>query len=134
MTPSRNVTTTAHGFADYTIGTLLVIGPWLFGFQDHSLATMVTVGFGLTMIAYSLATDYELTVRRVIPLPAHLAFDAVSSGLLIASPFLFGFAERTWIPHLVVGSVAAGLAVLTAFALGVEHLLSRPRRRRRLAH
>jgi hypothetical protein len=67
-------------------------------------------------VAYSLLTDYEFGVVRVIPMPAHLAIDATSGALVAASPWLFGFAERGpryRLSHVLIG-LSEVLAALTS--------------------
>lgn len=66
---------------------------------------------GVSAILYSLLTDYELGLLRVVPFSFHLGLDIGSGILLAASPWLFQFAERVWIPHVVVGlfEILAGL-------------------------
>jgi hypothetical protein len=104
--------TFVHAVVDHGIGVLLLIGPWLFGFAEELRATLFTQAFGLALIGYSLCTDYELALRRKIPLWAHLGLDLLCGGLLIAAPWLFGFAAVTWIPHLVIGTVTASRPAL----------------------
>lgn len=135
MRPKTPVLDRVHGIADYTIGTLLLVAPWLCGFSDHRLATATTMTFGAVTIFYSLLTDYELGAFRVIPFGVHLALDVLSAGLLIGSPFLFGFHDRTWIPHTVIGSVEAGLAVAAALFICLRMTMDHmPLRRQRVAH
>jgi hypothetical protein len=55
-------------------------------------------------------------MRRVLPLRAHLALDAVGGALLAAAPWLLGFAvegRRFWLPHLLAGSGVMGAAPLS---------------------
>jgi hypothetical protein len=52
-------------------------------------------------------------VVRVIPVPVHLGIDVLGGLLLAASPWLFGFNDRVWGPHLVFGLLEAGLALVT---------------------
>ena len=60
-----------------------------------------------------MLTDYELGVMRVIPLPIHLGIDIASGVLLALSPWLFGFADRVFWPHLVVGIIEIGAGLTT---------------------
>jgi hypothetical protein len=43
----------------------------------------------------------------------HLLLDAASGLLLAVSPWLFGFADRVFWPHLVIGLVEIGAALTT---------------------
>jgi hypothetical protein len=111
----RFVPTRLHGFVDYLWGILLILMPYLAGFTDNRPATWVAWVFGAGAILYSLATDYEVGLLRLIPMPAHLALDAGAGAILAASPWLFGFADRVRWPHLVFGlfSVVASLVTRT---------------------
>jgi hypothetical protein len=128
--------TMMHAVSDYVMGALLLAAPWIFGFWTDLTAMFCTMAFGATTIAYSLFTDYELSVKRVIPMVAHLTLDAASGGLLIAAPFLMNFAGTTWVPHLVIGCVEVGMAIAFALFLGFFRLNGQPRtqRGRRVAH
>ena len=41
--------------------------------------------------------------HTLIPMSAHLGLDYVSGAFLVISPWLFGFADLVYVPHLVVG-------------------------------
>jgi hypothetical protein len=71
------------------------------------------VALGVGTIAYSLLTDYELGLIKVIPMPVHLALDAANGALLSASPWLFGFADDVSAPHLGLGLFEVGAALCT---------------------
>lgn len=111
----RNV----HGLLDYLVSTLLIAAPWMLGFADDGPATFVPVILGAGAIVYSLLTAYEWGIIRIIPFKVHLALDVVSGALLAASPWLFGFADRVYLPHLIVGlfEIAAGLMTRNTPAL-----------------
>ena len=81
----------------------MIAAPWLFGFADHTAATYIPVALGIGALLYSLLTIYELGMIRVIPFSVHLGLDVASGLLLAASPWLFGFADRVFAPHLIVG-------------------------------
>jgi hypothetical protein len=68
---------------------------------------------GAGAILYSLCTIYELGVLHLIPMPTHLTLDLASGVLLAASPWLFGFSEQVWAPHLVLGLFEIGASLTT---------------------
>ena len=111
----RFLPTRVHGVVDYLWGAALIATPSLLGFADGGRAQWVAWIFGAGAILYSLATDYELGAVRLFPMRMHLAFDGVAGAILAASPWLFGFADRVFGPHLLFGlfSVAASLVTHT---------------------
>lgn len=108
----RFVPTRVHGMLDYLIGVLLIAAPWLLDFADGGAEQWIPVALGAGLILYSLLTDYELSLVDAIPMPVHLALDFGAGLFLAVSPWLFGFADEVWAPHVVVGVVDM-LAALT---------------------
>ena len=109
----RFIDTRTHGYTDYLVGIILILAPYLFGFADGSAAQWVPQILGLGAIVYSLLTDYELGAMRVIPMPVHLGLDFASGLLLLASPWLFGFADRIAWPHVLFGLIEIGASLTT---------------------
>jgi hypothetical protein len=109
----RFIPTRVHGMLDYGVGLVLILAPYLLGFADGTAAQVVPQALGLGAILYALLTDYELGALRVIPMPVHLLLDAASGLLLAASPWLFGFADRVWLPHLIFGLFEIGASLTT---------------------
>ena len=109
----RFLSTRVHGMIDYATGALLIVAPWLFGFADGSAAQWVPMVLGASILVMSLITDYELSLTRIIPMGAHLAVDGLGGALLAASPWLFGFADRTYWPHLIIGIAEIGVSLVT---------------------
>ena len=101
------VSTKTHGILDYLTGTTLLAAPKVLGLEDMPSSSRALKLDGGGAIAYSLLTDYELGVAKLLPMPVHLALDAASGALLASSPWLFGFAKdgaRYWLPHVLVGA------------------------------
>lgn len=107
------IPTRVHGVIDYLTGALLIVAPFLFGFADGTVAQWLPMVLGAMTIVMSLVTRYELSIAKVIPLPVHLGVDVASGLLLTASPWLFGFADRIWWPHLLVGLMEIVVPLLT---------------------
>lgn len=109
----RFIPTKVHGYLDYLMGALLIAAPWLFDFAAGGAETWVPVILGAGAILYSLMTDYELGVTKGISMRTHLMLDLMSGILLAASPWLFGFADYVWEPHLILGLLEIGAALMT---------------------
>jgi general stress protein CsbA len=109
----RFIPTRTHGVIDYLVGALLIIAPYILGFADGTAAQWIPQILGAALIGASLLTDYELGVVRMIPMPVHLFLDVAAGLLLAVSPWLFGFADRVFWPHLVVGVLEIGAGLMT---------------------
>jgi hypothetical protein len=109
----RFLSTRVHGVIDYATGALLIVAPWLFGFADGTAAQWVPMVLGAGILVMSLITDYELSLTRIVPMGAHLAVDGLGGALLAVSPWLFGFADRTYWPHLIIGIAEIGGSLVT---------------------
>ncbi|HEV2132381.1 MAG TPA: SPW repeat protein [Longimicrobiaceae bacterium] len=112
--------TRIHGVLDYAMGALLIALPWLLGFAQGGAETWVPVALGAGAIGYSLFTDYELGVVRRIQMPVHLWLDGAAGLLLAVSPWLFGFDQQVWMPHLILGILEMGAALFTDTLPGYE--------------
>jgi hypothetical protein len=107
------IPTRVHGVLDYVVGALLIAAPWLFRFDYGGPETWIPVVLGAAALVYSACTDYELGLKRVIPMNSHLMLDLGSGVLLAISPWLFGFYDRVWVPHLVIGLIEIGTALIS---------------------
>ena len=111
----RVIPTSVHGVLDYATGSALLAAPELFRLKEVPSAALTPRLVGAGATAYSLMTDYELGAVRLLPMPVHLALDAMSGALLATSPWLLGYAKnglRYWLPHTLVGGSEI-LAALT---------------------
>ena len=102
----------AHGALDYIVGIALIAAPKLFNFEG-GIEAQIPFYLGIATIVYSLLTDYEMGLIKVLPFRAHLTLDVMSGLFLAASPWLFGFADRVWVPHVVVGALELGAVLMT---------------------
>jgi SPW repeat len=109
----RFLPTRIHGVIDYIWGVLLLASPWIFGFADGGAAQWVAVVVGLGAIAYSAVTDYELGLVRLAPMRLHLLLDGLGGALLAASPWIPGFSDRVYGPHLAFGLFAVVASLIT---------------------
>jgi hypothetical protein len=110
----RFLATPFHGIADYAIGMMLIPAPWVLGFaNDTTAGAVVSVLAGIGLIAMCAYTDYEGAIfARIVRMPVHLGADVLLGLILIATPWLFGFADLgtfAWISFVLFG---AGLVLL----------------------
>lgn len=64
-------------------------------------------------LVYSVCTNYELGLVRGISMRTHLGLDYMSGALLALSPWLFGFSEEVYLPHVIMGLLEIGVAAVT---------------------
>ena len=107
------LSTRAHAVIDYLTGALLILAPHLFGFATGGAEQWVPQILGAAILAMSLLTRYELSVAKIIPLGLHLGVDFAGGLLLAVSPWLFGFADLIWWPHLLIGLIEIVVAAVT---------------------
>lgn len=107
------ISTRTHGTMDYLMGIVLIIAPWVLQFARGGAETWIPVILGAGVIFYSLLTNYELGTAQVISMPAHLWMDGIGGLFLALSPWLFGFAELVYLPHLILGILEIGAATMT---------------------
>lgn len=115
----RFLPTRVHGVLDYLTGGVLIAVPRALGVSG-GLQRGLPPALGAGAILYSLLTDYELGLVKIIPMPVHLGLDAANGVLLAASPWLFGFAATTRAPYLALGLFEIGASLITRTKPGNE--------------
>ncbi len=109
----RFIPTRIHGAIDYLTGLILIMAPFVLGFADNGAAQWVPMILGAAILIMSIMTNYELSLVKLIPMPLHLGVDIAGGLLLLASPWLFGFADRVFWPHVIIGIFEIGTALMT---------------------
>ena len=118
----RVLSTKVHGILDYSVGALMIAAPWLFGFAVHTgstqnagygIQTWVFVVLGFATLLYSMLTKYELGTFPSISIKTHLTLDTLSGIFLALSPWLLGFKEVVFLPHVIFGVFEIIVVILT---------------------
>jgi hypothetical protein len=112
----RFIPTSVHGVVDHVIAPALVAGPALLKLGRTSPESLVARAVGGVEALSANFTDYELSRKKIIPMPVHLALDAMSGATLALVPQLTGARQRGkkhWLPHLAIGALEVGLAAFT---------------------
>ncbi|WP_187264264.1 SPW repeat protein [Pontibacter beigongshangensis] len=128
----RFIPTRFHGILDYIVGLLLIASPWLFNFAAGGAETWVPVIIGIVVLLQTIMTDFEVGVIRKIPMQTHLMMDFGIGVILAISPWLFGFADVVYTPHLIFGifSILASLTThrVPSAAYRTNHVQDNPLR------
>jgi hypothetical protein len=108
----RFITTRVHGVLDYSLGLLVMVSPWLFGFAGAT-GPWLHLLIGILIVGTAAMTDFELGMVRLIPMPVHLMLDVVIGLVAIASPWLVGLEPYAGL-HVVLGLGEIGIAAMTS--------------------
>src|SRR3954451_1345018 len=112
----RFIPTSVHSAVDHLVGPALIAAPPVLGLDRSSPEGIVPRVNGIAAAVYSNLTDYELSVKNVIPMKLHLALDAMSGATLASVPLATGARKRGvrhWLPHTLLGGFEIGMALLT---------------------
>jgi hypothetical protein len=108
----RFIPTSVHGMIDHGVAPTLIAAPAIFDLRDGSPEGLVPRIVGAVEAVYSNLTDY-------VPMPIHLALDAVGGAALVLVPQVTGARKRGvehWLPHLGFGLFEIGMALCTKTA------------------
>ena len=112
----RFIPTSVHGMIDHAVAPTLLATPAIFDLPDGSPEGIVPRVIGGVEAIYSNLTDYEMSLKNVVPLPVHLALDVIGGATLALVPQLTGARKRGvqhWLPHLGFGLFEIGMAICT---------------------
>ena len=98
-----------------------MIFPWALDMDPMDLQGLIFIMAGLLALIYSALTKYELGVLRIIPMQLHLALDMLSGLVVAFSPWLFGFSDEVFLPHLLVGLFEIAAAITTKDKTGIDN-------------
>jgi hypothetical protein len=116
MTNIRVIPTNVHSAVDHVVGPALIAAPELLRLNRTSPEGLVPRVSGIAAAVYSNLTDYELSLKNLIPMKAHLVLDAMSGAALAAVPLATGAHRRGlrhWLPHTLIGAFEVGMALTT---------------------
>ena len=112
----RFIPTRVHGAVDHVVGPALVLAPTLLRLGRTSPEGLTARAVGGVESLYSNITDYELSMKNVVPMKVHLALDAGGGATLALVPVLSGARRRGkkhWLPHVAIGAFEIGMAAFT---------------------
>jgi hypothetical protein len=81
-----------HGYLDYALGPLFLVAPMALALGDTP--RRLCWGLAMLWLALSLLTRIPLAMVRVLPFRVHAVLELALAPLLLAAPWLFGFADE----------------------------------------
>ncbi len=111
---SQPIPRSAHGVLDYVYAAALAASPFLFGFTHVREASLAAWAFAAVVLIVTLLTRFEAGVWRVVPYRMHLLGDVLGNVLMLAAPWMLGFADESAARNTFLGF---GLLGLVAVAL-----------------
>lgn len=107
------ISTKVHGILDYLTGSLLIILPLIYKGNSPGIATYTLVIAGALILVMSFFTNYELGIVRKISIINHQMADKTLGVLLAISPWVLGFDDVAYAPHLIVGFISIAVPTFT---------------------
>lgn len=106
-----------HSIVDYVLGVLLIAAPFVFGMTGVDTAPYVFWTMGAGLIIYSLLTDYDYSVAKLIPVSVHMALDVVFGISLVLAPLVLDYQPAIsggqYFVHWIFGLGTISLVALT---------------------
>lgn len=100
----RFITPSYHGMLDYIAAFVLLVAPVFLKLETVSpFAYWLSVLGGIFLVLYSLFTDYESSMSKIIPFKVHLLSDLSMGIIFLVAPFLFGFTGMAMLYYLIMG-------------------------------
>jgi hypothetical protein len=113
----RFISTKAHTIIGLVVGVVLLFAPAIFSFNDNSAASMTARLVGVFIILSEFITTSPFSLLKLVPMRIHLVIDVLTGLFLAVSPWLFNFMDsdhnNQWVPHLIVGILVMGYALVT---------------------
>ncbi|MEO6524083.1 MAG: hypothetical protein ABIN91_20530 [Mucilaginibacter sp.] len=108
------IPTTQFAAADYLGSAALFVSPWVFGFAHSSgAASLIPMYMGGILLLMATFADNKLGLFKSLPNQMHMVILMFSGFFLMVSPWLFNFADVTFLPTLLFGALFMVLSIFT---------------------
>lgn len=112
----KRISTKLHTVIGLVVGAVLLLAPYIFGFNDVEAARMSAQLIGIFIILSELITTSPYSPLKLVPMKVHIMLDCITGLFLALTPWLFDFsgaAGNVWVPHVIVGLGVIGYALMT---------------------
>jgi hypothetical protein len=82
-------------------------------FTAASVKAIPFLTVGAVLIINCLLSKFELGCLKIISNTAHLIIDGMAGTFLVISPWILGFSEEFYLPHVATGIAVILLVVFT---------------------
>lgn len=106
----RFIPTIAHRLADYLVGLIVIAMPIYFAWTGSARIFFMTLG---AVICYSMLTDYELGLVKILRIRFHLLLDALFGIAMLAAPTLLNLPIDSRGIVYVIGALSILLSFTT---------------------
>lgn len=115
------INTKLHGILDYSIAFVLIL-PWIVNYNATSQDSLVLASCGSLVLLYSLITNYEFGMIKLLPMRVHLVLDLLVGLFLILTPWLFDLYNYYGYWPIIIG---IPMLVLTALSSSSAYRVTR---------
>ncbi|MGN6177978.1 MAG: SPW repeat domain-containing protein [Mucilaginibacter sp.] len=115
------ISTKFYGVMNYLIGAALILAPWFvpasngkpFYVHADGASLLLPLIVGWVQLIMAFFSNNSHGVIRQFPLQMHFFLDVLCGSFLFASPFVYGFSDVIWWPHVLFGGLLVILGVFT---------------------
>ena len=108
------ISITLFGVLNYVIAIVMMASPWIFGFYTvGGGALLLPIYLGWLYLIMAIFSANKVGFIPVFPIQMHLVINVMVGPFLLASPWLYGFASRVFLPHLILGLLLFLLGIFT---------------------
>src|SRR4051812_35655599 len=106
------IKTKLHGLFDYVI-VFFPILPFVSGFHARGEDTWILALMAAVILGYSLITDYEFGIFKLLPMKLHLFLDILAGLVLVIMPLVLTLHNYYFYWPVAIGIVNIAIAVLS---------------------
>jgi len=114
------ISTKFYGVINYAVVILLLCTPWYLGYYHNAeyyyiggAALFLPLLFGWIQFIMAVFSNNPHGLIKVFPMQMHLFLDVITGSFLLASPFVFGFSEKSFWPQVLIGALLCIAGVFT---------------------
>lgn len=108
------ISNTFFGYFSYVLGVVMMASPWLFHFADvRGAALFFPFMFGWFQIIMAIFSRAKGGMVGIFPIQMHCFLNVIAGFSIMCTPWMYGFAPKVFLPHLLIGATLFILGVFT---------------------